>query len=72
MREFALMSEIHGESTFDFKNQRTMDWNVGVMYGLRHVPVYARVGHSLFSDDGGRHTLFMVGVKLIREPERGR
>jgi hypothetical protein len=67
MREFALMSEIHGESAFDFKTQRTVVWNVGVMYGVRHVPVYANVGRSLFSDDGGRHTLFMVGVKLIRD-----
>ena len=73
MRKFAVMSEIHGESTFDFKNQRTMVWNVGVMYGVRHIPVYARVGRSLFSDDRGQHhTVIMVGIKLIIEPERSR
>jgi len=67
MRQFAVMSEIHGESAFDFKTQRTVVWNVGVIYSVRHVPVYARIGRSLFSDDGGRHTLFIVGVKLIRD-----
>jgi hypothetical protein len=63
-RKFAVMSEIHGESAFDFKTQRTVVWNVGVIYGVRHVPVYARIGRSLFSDDGGRHTFFTVGIKV--------
>jgi hypothetical protein len=71
MRKFAVMSEIHGESAFDFKTQREVVWNVGVMYGVRNVPVYARIGRSLYSDDGDRHTFILVGIKLISEPMHG-
>lgn len=71
MRKFAVMTEIHGESTFDFKTQREVVWNVGVMYGVRKVPVYARIGRSLFSDQGSGHTFIAVGLKLISEPMHG-
>ena len=71
MRKFSLMSEIHGESAVDFKTHRDVVWNVGVMYGVRHVPVYARIGRSLFSDDGGAHTFILFGIKLISEPMHG-
>jgi hypothetical protein len=71
MRKFAVMTEIHGESAFDFKTQRKVIWNIGVMYGVRRIPVYARIGHSLFSDGGGKHTFIAVGVKLMSEPMHG-
>jgi hypothetical protein len=71
MRKFAVMADIHGESAFDFKKQRQVGWNAGVMYGVRHVPVYARIGRSLLADDGATHTYFTVGIKLISEPMHG-
>ncbi|HEV3217794.1 MAG TPA: hypothetical protein VGZ27_18825 [Vicinamibacterales bacterium] len=71
MRKFSVMSEIHGESAVDFKSHRDLVWNVGVMYGVRNVPVYARIGRSLFSDDGRAHTLILFGIKLISQPMHG-
>ena len=70
-RKFAVMSEIHAESGFDFKSQRDVVWNGGVMYGVRNIPVYARIGRSLFSDEGGPHTFIAVGIKLISQPMHG-
>jgi hypothetical protein len=70
-RKFALMSEIHGESAFDFSSHRDLVWNVGVIYGVRNLPFYARVGRSLFTDDGGAHTFVAVGLKVISEPMHG-
>jgi hypothetical protein len=71
MRKFAVMTELHWESAFDFKSQREAVWNVGVMYGVRNIPVYARVGHSLFAEQGTRHTFVAFGIKLISEPMHG-
>ena len=64
-RKDALMAEIQYESTFDFTRDRLVFINVGVIHGVRHVPVYARLGHSLFSDDGITHRYFAVGIKAV-------
>jgi hypothetical protein len=69
IRKLALMGEIHGESQFDFKTARTVNVNVGVMYGVRHVPIYARIGRSLSSGDGG-HTYVAFGGKVLLSPDR--
>jgi hypothetical protein len=71
MRKLALMTEIHAESGFDFKTQRDVVWNGGVIYGVRNIPVFARVGRSLFSDEGGQHTFVAFGIKLISQPMHG-
>jgi hypothetical protein len=63
-RKFAAMADIRAESPFDFNNDRIVDLNIGVIYGVRNVPVYAKVGHSLHSDDGG-HTYVAFGGKVI-------
>jgi hypothetical protein len=42
------------------------DGTGAVIYGVRHVPVYASVGHSIMSDDGP-HTFFLVGIKLTSD-----
>ncbi len=46
MRALAVMSEVHGESTVDFTMQRQVVWNIGVMYGAGHFPLYARIGRT--------------------------
>ena len=71
MRKFAVMADVHGESAFHFKSHRELAWDAGVMYGVRHIPVYARIGRSVFSDDGERHTYVAVGIKVISEPMHG-
>jgi hypothetical protein len=69
MRKLALMGEIHGESQCDFKTARTVNVNLGVMYGVRHVPIYVRIGRSLSSADGS-HTYVAVGGKVVLSPDR--
>jgi hypothetical protein len=58
-------------SAFDFSSHRDLVWNVGVMYGVRNLPFYARVGRSLFTDAGGAHTFVAIGLKVISEPMHG-
>ncbi len=70
-RKDAVMAEIRYESTFDFRRDRLVFLNVGVIHGVRNVPVYARFGHSLFSDDGMKHNYIAVGIKAMIQP-RGR
>jgi hypothetical protein len=62
-RKLALMGDVTMESAFDGKADRLLAVDIGIIYGVRHVPVYARLGHSLFSDDGA-HTYFAVGIKI--------
>jgi hypothetical protein len=63
-RKFAVMAGIRAESPLDFKDDRIVDFDVGVIYGVRNVPVYAKVGRSLHADDGG-HTYVAFGGKVI-------
>ena len=50
-------------STFDFKRDRLVFLNVGVIHGVRYVTMYARIGRSLFSDDGIAHSYLALGIK---------
>ena len=63
-RKLAVMGDLHGESTFDFKRDRQLSINGGVIYGVRKAIWYARLGHTLLSDEGP-HTFFAVGMKLL-------
>jgi hypothetical protein len=67
-RKDAVMTEIRYESTFDFQRDRLAFLNVGLIHGVRNVPVYARLGFSLFSDDGMTHSYIAVGLKAVIQP----
>jgi len=71
-RKDAVMTEIRYESTLDFKHDRLVFLNVGLIHGVRNVPVYARLGHSLFSDDGMAHSYIAVGIKAMIQPGKTR
>jgi hypothetical protein len=62
-RKVAAMIELRTESSRDFKSDRLALVNAGFIHGVRNVIVYANLGHSLFSDDGG-HTYAGIGIKL--------
>jgi hypothetical protein len=65
-RKTAAMGEIRGNSTFDFKRERLIVANFGLMRGLKeNVILYGGVGHSLFSDDGYGHLYITGGVKFL-------
>ena len=69
-RYLAAMGEIRAESAFDFKSQRLIVVNFGVMRHIRNnVIVYANVGRSIFSDEGFAHTYAGVGVKFLLVPK---
>jgi len=63
-RKLAVMADLHSESSLDFKNDREVSLNGGVIYGIRKAIYYARLGHTLTSDDG-RHTFFSFGIKVL-------
>jgi hypothetical protein len=63
-RKVALMGDVRGESTFDFRRDRILSASAGIIYGVRNVVWYTRLGHSLFADDGS-HVFVAVGVKLV-------
>jgi hypothetical protein len=67
-RKLALMGELRTESTTDFKHDRLVSANAGFIYGVRKAIWYARVGHSLFSDDGG-HAFVGFGMKVMVDTE---
>jgi len=69
-RYLAAMGEVRAESTFDFKRQRLVVVNFGVMRRIRNnMFLYANVGRSVFSDDGLTHTYAGVGVKFLLAPK---
>ncbi len=68
-RYLAAMGEIRAESAFDFKRERLVVVNFGVMRRLRdNMILYANVGRSIFSDDVFAHTYIGVGVKFLLRP----
>jgi hypothetical protein len=70
-RKTAAMAEIRSDSTFDFKRDRLVAANFGLMRGLReNVILYGNIGHSLLSDDGSGHIYFGFGVKYLFTPKR--
>jgi hypothetical protein len=67
-RKFAAMVELRGESTFDLKRDRVLMLNGGVLRDVKHIIVYAKLGRSLFSDDGVAHTYVGTGIKVLLAP----
>jgi hypothetical protein len=67
--KLAVMGEIRTASTTDFKRDRLISANAGFIYGVRKTIWYARVGHSVFSDDGG-HAFVAFGMKVILDPRK--
>ena len=67
-RKLAVMGELRTQSTTDFKHDRLVSANAGFIYGVRKAIWYARVGHSLFSDDG-RHAFVGFGMKVLIDTE---
>jgi hypothetical protein len=52
------------ESSIDFQRDRLVLVNAGIIDGVRNVVVYANIGHSVFSDDGG-HFYAGGGFKAV-------
>jgi hypothetical protein len=69
-RKIAAMMEVRDESALDLKTNHLLFLNVGLMHGVNNVVVYAKVGHSLFSDDGFAHTYIAGGLKLLINQRR--
>ena len=71
-RKVAAMVELRTESSLDFKNDRLLFLNAGLIHGVRNVIVYANLGHTLFSDDGFGHTYAGGGMKVLLDPKKSR
>ena len=56
--------ELRTESSIDFQRDRLVLVNAGIIDGVRNVVVYANIGHSVFSDDGG-HFYAGGGFKVV-------
>lgn len=63
-RKLAVMGEIRTSSTTDFKHDRLLSTNAGIIYGVKNAIWYGRIGHSLFSEDG-RHAFVTFGIKFL-------
>jgi ABC transporter len=69
-RYLAAMWEIRTESAFDFKRDRLVVLNFGVMRRLRYnMILYANGGRSIFSDEVFARTYVGVGVKFLLMPK---
>ena len=64
-RKVAAMIELRTESSLDFKDDRLVFVNGGLIHGVRNIVVYVNGGHSVFSDDGRGHTYAGIGIKLL-------
>jgi hypothetical protein len=70
-RYTALMGEVRFDSSFDFRHDRLVVLNFGVMRRLRdNVILFTNAGPSIYSDDGIQHVYVGVGVKFLLEPKR--
>ena len=70
-RKTSAMAEIRSDSTFNFRRDKLVVANGGVMRGLKqNVILYGNVGHSLLSDDGSGHMYFGIGVKFLFTPKK--
>ena len=61
---FTRSRELRTESSIDFQRDRLVLVNAGIIDGVRNVVVYANIGHSVFSDDGG-HFYAGGGFKVV-------
>lgn len=64
-RKVAAMLELRAESSVDWRDDRLLYINGGVIHGVRNLVVYGNVGRSLFAEDGMSHFYAGVGVKLL-------
>jgi hypothetical protein len=65
-RKLAVMGEICTSSSTNFRRDRLVSTNAGLIYGVRRAIWYTRIGQSLFSDDG-RHVFISFGAKVLIE-----
>jgi len=63
-RKVAAMIELRTESSIDFQRDRLVLVNAGIIDGVPNVVVYANIGDSVFSDDGG-HFYAGGGFKVV-------
>ena len=63
-RKVAAMIELRTESSIDVQRDRLVLVNAGIIDGVRNVVVYANIGQSVFSDDGG-HFSAGGGFKVV-------
>lgn len=69
-RYTALMGEIRYESTLDFKRDRLLVVNMGVMRRIRDdLYLYANLGRSVYSEEGFSHLYAGIGVKFLISPK---
>ncbi len=67
-RHVAAMAEVRISSTFDLERERLVVVNFGMMRRITDtVILYAKVGRSIFADDGA-HTYIGVGIKFKFTP----
>ena len=64
-RKVAAMIELRTESSLDFKDDRLVFINAGIIHGVRNIVVYFNGGHSVLSGDGRGHTYAGIGIKLL-------
>jgi hypothetical protein len=69
-RKVAAMIELRTESSANFKEDRLVFVNGGLIHGVRHIIVYMNLGHSLFADEGGSHTYAGVGMKVLIDTKK--
>ena len=69
-RKVAAMIELRTESSLDFKSDRLVFLNAGLVHGVRGIILYANVGHSLLADDGLAHTYAGFGMKALLDTKK--
>ena len=70
-RHVAAMADVRFTSTFDLKRERGLVVNFGLMRRIRdNAVLYAKVGRSIFSDEGFGHTYIGVGMKFELTPKQ--
>ena len=70
-RKVAAMIELRSESSLDFKSDRLVYVNAGVLHGVRNVVLYANLGRSLFADDTNTaHTYAGFGMKALIDTKK--
>jgi hypothetical protein len=69
-RKVAAMIEVRTESSRDFKSDRLVFVNAGLIHGVRNAIVYANLGRSIFSDDGLGHIYAGFGLKVLIAPKK--
>ena len=64
-RKVAAMVEVRGESAFHSAGDRLVFLNVGLMRSIGDTVVYAKVGHSVASNDDVSHIYLGAGLKVL-------